>query len=131
MKVTAERRRVLRMLAGGPRGDTEAVLMAHGFTPELLGGLIVAGLAISTIEKVKAGGRMIEVTDSGQRRRGPCVRRSPCSALRLISITPAAGVPPQAMRALEIRGLIEHVHAARYALTDEGRAVLLAMLHEP
>ena len=42
----------------------------------------------------------------------------------------AAGIPPQAMRALEIRGLIERDHAADYALSDKGRAVLRAMLGE-
>jgi hypothetical protein len=42
----------------------------------------------------------------------------------------AVGIPPQAMRALEIRGLIERDHAAGYVLSDKGRAVLRAMLGE-
>jgi len=32
MRLTAEQRRALRLLAGNPRGCTEAILLAHGFT---------------------------------------------------------------------------------------------------
>ena len=42
----------------------------------------------------------------------------------------AVGIPLQAMRALEIRGLIERDQTIRYVVTDEGRAVLRAMLSD-
>jgi hypothetical protein len=42
----------------------------------------------------------------------------------------AVGIPAHTMQALEIRGLIEREHAADYALSDKGRAVLRAMLGE-
>ena len=36
--------------------------MAHGFTTELLAGLVRDGLAAERSESVKAGGRQVEVT---------------------------------------------------------------------
>jgi hypothetical protein len=37
MKLDAEQRRALNLLAdAGPRGSTAAILMAHGFTAEML-----------------------------------------------------------------------------------------------
>ena len=45
----------------GPRGSTAAILMAHGFTAEMLAGLVRDGLATVASETVKAGGRAIEV----------------------------------------------------------------------
>jgi hypothetical protein len=40
----------------------------------------------------------------------------------------AIGILASAMQSVEIRGLISGEHASRYALTDDGRAVLRAML---
>ena len=40
----------------------------------------------------------------------------------------AVGVLASVMHAIEIRGLISREHASRYALTDDGRAVLRATL---
>jgi len=40
----------------------------------------------------------------------------------------AVGILASVMQSLEIRGLISRDHASRYALTDDGRAVLRAML---
>jgi hypothetical protein len=57
----AERNRALRMLAGSPNGATEAIMLAHGFTVETLGRLVLDGLARVTSETVHAGGRPIKV----------------------------------------------------------------------
>jgi hypothetical protein len=51
---------------------TEAMLLAHGFTVDMLVDLIRAGLATANTERMVAGGRSIEVTrvritDAGQR----------------------------------------------------------------
>ena len=69
----AEQRRALNLLAdAGPRGSTAAILMAHGFTAEMLAGLVRDGLATVATETVKAGGRTIEVAreDYGRRPAG-------------------------------------------------------------
>jgi hypothetical protein len=57
-----ERRSVLGLLADAPLGLTEAMLMAHGFTIELLASLVRDGLATVRRESVNAGGRRVEVT---------------------------------------------------------------------
>ena len=49
------------MLAGFPDGCAESVLKANGFTIELLGKLIRAGLATGTPGIVDAGGRRLGV----------------------------------------------------------------------
>jgi hypothetical protein len=66
-----DRRRALELLAGSPTGCTEALLFAYGITVEMLVGLIHAGLATATAERVVAGSRKIEVarvkiTDAGR-----------------------------------------------------------------
>jgi hypothetical protein len=67
-----DRRRTLELLAGSPDGCTEALMLAHGFTVELLVELCMAELAIATPERMVAGGRTVEVarmriTDGGRR----------------------------------------------------------------
>jgi hypothetical protein len=57
----ATRRRALELIAWSPDGMTEAMLLAHGFTVEMLVDLIRAGLATAKAERVVAGGRTIEV----------------------------------------------------------------------
>jgi hypothetical protein len=57
--------------AGSPLGVTEAVMLAHGFTTDLLIDLVHTGLATATPETVHAGKRPIEVvrvriTDAGR-----------------------------------------------------------------
>ena len=42
-------------------GATEAIMLAHGFTVELLVELIRAGLATATAERLVAGERAMEV----------------------------------------------------------------------
>ena len=58
----AELNRALRLLAGSPHGCTEAIMLAHGFTAELLVDLVRDGLATATPGTVHAGGRPIKVT---------------------------------------------------------------------
>jgi hypothetical protein len=71
MAVSREQRRALRLLAGSPLGVTEAIMLAHGFTIEMLTVLVRDGLATATPETVHAGKRPIEVvrvqiTDAGR-----------------------------------------------------------------
>jgi hypothetical protein len=44
--------RALRLLAGSRNGCTEAVMLAHGFTVEMLIDIVRAGLAIAQTERV-------------------------------------------------------------------------------
>jgi hypothetical protein len=56
-------RRALRKLAdAGHRGCTESILLAHGFTVDLLTGLVRQGFATAGSETVRAGWRWIAVT---------------------------------------------------------------------
>jgi hypothetical protein len=57
-----DRRRAIELLARSPDGMTEAMLLAHGFTVDMLADLIRAGLATAKTERIVAGGRPIEVT---------------------------------------------------------------------
>jgi hypothetical protein len=51
MRLSREQRRALKMLADAPRGVSEEVLViAHGFSAETLGGLVLAGLATVVTE---------------------------------------------------------------------------------
>jgi hypothetical protein len=66
-----DRRRALELLAASPDGCTEALMLAHGFTVELLVDLCIAELAIATPERMVVGGRTVEVvrmkiTESGR-----------------------------------------------------------------
>jgi hypothetical protein len=75
MAMSAERNRALRLLAAAPNGATEAIMLAHGITTEMLTVLVRDGLATATPETVHAGKRPIEVvrvriTDSGRLARG-------------------------------------------------------------
>jgi hypothetical protein len=60
-----ERRRVLKMLADAPRGLSEEVLVvAHGFSAEMLAGLVFDGLATVVTETRK--GRNDNKKDRGR-----------------------------------------------------------------
>jgi hypothetical protein len=59
-----DRRRALELLASSPTGCTETLLFAYGITVEMLVGLIEAGLASATVERVVACAR-------AARHRGP------------------------------------------------------------
>jgi hypothetical protein len=52
----------LELLAASPRGCTEAIMRAHGFTVDMLAKIVLAGLATVTTERVVAGRKTIEVT---------------------------------------------------------------------
>jgi hypothetical protein len=55
-------RRALQLLADCPQeGCTEAIMLAHGFTIPQLFELVRFGLATATPQRVKAGGRKMEV----------------------------------------------------------------------
>jgi len=55
------RDRALRLLAENPDGCSRAIMLAHGFSLELLDKLIRAGLARATTEREMRGGRTIEI----------------------------------------------------------------------
>jgi hypothetical protein len=59
----------LKLLAGSAKqGCTEAFLLAHGFSVELLAEMVRAGLATVQIEGVRAGGQTrMHITDAGRR----------------------------------------------------------------
>jgi hypothetical protein len=56
-----DRRRALELLASCRDGCTEAIMFAHGFSIDMTVGLVNAGLATATAERVVAGRRAIEV----------------------------------------------------------------------
>jgi hypothetical protein len=56
-----EQRRALRLLARSSHGYTESILLAHGFTDDMLGGLVLDGFATAAPETMRAGGRPIQV----------------------------------------------------------------------
>jgi hypothetical protein len=67
-----DRRRALELLASCPDGCTEAVMLAHGFTVDMMVELVRVGLATAHAERVVAGSRKMEVTtlritDAGRR----------------------------------------------------------------
>jgi hypothetical protein len=71
MAMSRDQRRALRLLAGSPLGVTEAIMLAHGFTTEMLTVLVRDGLATATPQTVHAGKRPVEVvrvriTDAGR-----------------------------------------------------------------
>jgi hypothetical protein len=66
----SERRRALQLLARSPSGCTESLLLAHGFSPEMVGRLVLDGLVTTQVGVVQAGWRAltvtwIEITESG------------------------------------------------------------------
>jgi hypothetical protein len=70
--MTHDQRRVLRLLANVPRGVAETLLLAHGFTRELISSLVLFGVATVVTETVIIGGTTIKVelvmiTDAGRR----------------------------------------------------------------
>jgi hypothetical protein len=72
--LTEEQSRALRLLArGGSDGDTEAIMLAHGFTISMLGRLVFDGLVTATPDTVLAGSSRpikvvrVQITDAGRR----------------------------------------------------------------
>jgi len=70
--LSSEQRRVLQLLSDAePRGITETLWPVHGFSGELLSGLVLAGLATMAGETLRTEGDIIEVvlvriTDAGR-----------------------------------------------------------------
>jgi uncharacterized metal-binding protein len=65
------RRRVLALLASCRDGCTEAIMLAHGFSIDMMVELVNAGLATARPERVRAGSKTIDVarlriTDKGR-----------------------------------------------------------------
>ena len=55
------RRRALELLDASREGCTEAVMLAHGFTVDMLSELVTARLATAQTERMVVGGRRVEV----------------------------------------------------------------------
>jgi hypothetical protein len=56
-----DRRRALELLAASRDGCTEAIMLAHGFTTEMLVRLVRDGLASAKAEHMVAGGQKLEI----------------------------------------------------------------------
>jgi hypothetical protein len=70
ISAVGERRRALELLARGPTGCTETLMLAHGFSAEVLSRLVVDGFANVQRGTVLAGQRQLtvnwmEITDLG------------------------------------------------------------------
>ena len=68
--LAASRRRALAVLADSPDGCTEAIMLAHGFTAELLIALVQDDLA-SVISERRGGSKQVElirfkITEAGR-----------------------------------------------------------------
>ena len=61
--LSAEARRALKLLSRSPDG-VEALLLAHGFTRQMLTGFIRSGLATWRHKTMRAGGRTIDSRQS-------------------------------------------------------------------
>jgi hypothetical protein len=62
MTLGAEQRHALTMLAAsGSDGATQSFLIAHGFGVPMINALVSQGLATLTYEKVRTGGKLVEV----------------------------------------------------------------------
>ena len=63
-RLSDERRRALALLAvAGPLGQPEALMIEHGFTPVLLTALIQDRLALDICAWIRAGSKIIPITD--------------------------------------------------------------------
>jgi hypothetical protein len=69
--ISDEQRRALRLLGRNPKGYTEAMLMAHGFTIAMVAVLVRDGLVTATPQTGRAGKRPVKIvrlriTDAGR-----------------------------------------------------------------
>ncbi len=62
MALNRDRRRALRLLATAPNGATEAIMLAHGFSAEMLAVLVRDGLVAVEHRAMRAGRQPIKVT---------------------------------------------------------------------
>ncbi len=70
--MTPDERRALQRLADVPRGIAKTLMLAHGFTPELIDGLVLNGLATVVPDTARIGKQTIEIelvmiTDAGRK----------------------------------------------------------------
>jgi hypothetical protein len=70
--VTHDERRALQRLADVPRGIAKTLMLAHGFTHELIAGLVLNGFATVVPDIARIGKETIEVelvmiTDAGRK----------------------------------------------------------------
>lgn len=70
--MTPDEHQALRRLAGVPRGVAKSLMHAHGFTHEVIAGLVLTGLATVVPEIARIGESTIEVelvmiTDAGRK----------------------------------------------------------------
>jgi hypothetical protein len=70
--MTHAQRHALRRLARVPRGLVKTLMLAHGFSRELIATLVLAGLVTVVIDTVKIGEETIDVdlvmiTDAGRK----------------------------------------------------------------
>jgi hypothetical protein len=65
----ADRRRALKLLAASPDGCTEAIMLAHGFTADMLAELARVGLTTATTER---SARCVECSSMTSTARPPC-----------------------------------------------------------
>ena len=85
-RMTRDQRRALRRLSNVPRGIAETLMLAHGFSRELISGLVLFGLARMVTDMVKIGGETMEVelvmiTDAGRQVLETATGRRPSSGL--------------------------------------------------
>jgi hypothetical protein len=69
--ISDERRRLLELLETADDGCTAELLLTRGFTPDLVLGVVRAGLATAQTEKILAGRRAVvvsrvRITDAGR-----------------------------------------------------------------
>jgi len=69
--ISDEQRRALRLLGRNPKGYTEAMLMAHGFTIAMVAVLARDGFVTATPQTGRAGKRPVKIvrlriTDAGR-----------------------------------------------------------------
>lgn len=70
--MTPDEYRALQRLAGVPHGVAKSLMHAHGFTHQVIAGLVLSGLATVVPETARIGEHTIEVelvmiTDSGRK----------------------------------------------------------------
>jgi len=60
-RMTPDQYSALQRLADVPRGIAKTLMLAHGFTHELIAGLVLAGLATVVTDTARIGEQTIEV----------------------------------------------------------------------
>jgi hypothetical protein len=70
--MTLDESRALQRLADVPRGIAKTLMLAHGFTHELIAGLVLKGLATEVPDIARIGKQTIEIelvmiTDAGRK----------------------------------------------------------------